>query len=154
MGIKVCNIRLDKQHLESDLKNLNAFLDTVSVKLTSSNFVSTTTKDYWSVLIYFEPNESKNPATEVFLDESEKEAYQALKTWRSQKATELNLKHYLICSNAELRHIASKKPKNIDELRSIKGFGVVKTEKFGEEILSVFNTKRRRRNPTALLVNS
>lgn len=153
MGIKVCNIRLDKQHLESDLKNLNAFLDTVSVKLTSSNFVSTATKDYWSVLIYFEPNESKTPA-EVFLDESEKETYQALKTWRSHKAVELNLKHYLICSNAELRHIALRKPKNIDELRSIRGFGAVKTEKFGEEILSVFDTKRRKRSRPTMMVNN
>ncbi|NHM07823.1 aldolase [Flavobacterium sp. CYK-4] len=154
MGIKVCNIRLDKQHLESDLKNLNAFLDTVSVKLTSSNFVSTATKDYWSVLIYFEPNERKVPVGEVFLDENEKETYQALKNWRSHKATELNLKQYLICSNTELMHIASRKPKNIDELRTIRGFGAVKTEKFGEEILSLFHTKPRKRNKKKMIVSS
>lgn len=152
MGIKVCNIRLDKQHLESDLKNLNSFLDTVIVKLTSSNFVSTATKDYWSVLIYYEPNAQQMKSSEVHLDESEKETFEALKNWRSQKAQELNLKHYLICSNSELINIAARKPKTLSELRAIKGFGVVKTEKFGKEILSVFENRRLKSNQKHLIV--
>ena len=65
MGIKVCNIRLDKEHLQQDQNSMNVFLDSVNVKLTSSNFVTTGTLDYWSVLIFYEPKkESKNPIPE------------------------------------------------------------------------------------------
>ena len=138
MGIKVCNIRVDKQYLDSDQDKMNAFLDTVTVKLTSSNFVSTATKDYWSVLIFYESRKAAQPTViEHDLTEADKELYESLKIWRNNKAAELNLKHYMISHNSELRNIAIAKPKTKLALRKIKGFGEVKVEKFGMEILAI-----------------
>ena len=143
MGIKVCNIRLDKKHLELDQKNMNAFLDSVIVKLTSSNFVTTTTTDYWSVLIFYEPKkDAKSVVVVKELIGSGKEFYELLKIWRNNKAAELNLPHYLISHNAELMSVAVNKPKTISELKKIKGFGEIKTEKFGQEILAVMNLRK------------
>ena len=140
MGIKVCNIRLDKEHLQQDQNSMNVFLDSVNVKLTSSNFVTTGTLDYWSVLIFYEPKkESKNPIPENDLIGVDHEIYEALKTWRNNKASELNLKHFMVSHNSELMNIAIKKPKTISELKKIKGFGEIKTAKFGKEILKVTN---------------
>jgi superfamily II DNA helicase RecQ len=108
--------------------------------LTSSNFVTTGTTDYWSVLIFYEvKKEAQNPIPENGLIGIEKEMYEALKTWRNNKATELNLKHYMISHNSELMNIAIKKPKTISALKNIKGFGEVKTAKFGQEILAMIN---------------
>ncbi|WP_309642730.1 HRDC domain-containing protein [Flavobacterium sp.] len=141
MSIKVCNIRLDKEHLQPDQNSMNAFLDSVNVKLTSSNFVTTGTTDYWSVLIFYESKkETQTPIIENQLTGVEKELYEVLKTWRNNKATELNLKHFMISHNSELMNIAIKKPKTISALKKIKGFGEVKTAKFGQEILSVLNS--------------
>jgi superfamily II DNA helicase RecQ len=140
MSIKVCNIRLDKEHLQPDQNSMNAFLETVNVKLTTSSFVTTATTDYWSVLIFYEPKkESKKPILENDLIGVDYEIFEALKTWRNNKASELNLKHFMVSHNSELRNIAIKKPKTISELKKIKGFGEIKTAKFGKDILKVTN---------------
>jgi superfamily II DNA helicase RecQ len=138
MAIKVCNIRLDKEHLQLDQNRMNAFLDTVSVKLTSSNFVTTATTDYWSVLVFYEEKKQvESPIPENVLIGEEKKIYEALKTWRNNKAAELNLKQYMISHNSELMNIALHKPKSIVDLKKIKGFGEVKTAKFGQDIIAI-----------------
>ncbi len=140
MSIKVFNIRLDKKHLQSDQNNMNAFLDSVQVTLTSSNFVTTGTIDYWSVLIFYElKRDTRLPTPEDDLIGTDKEMYEALKIWRNTKASELNLKHFMVSHNSELMNIAIRKPKTISELKKIKGFGEIKTAKFGKEILKVTN---------------
>ena len=55
MNIKVFNIRLDKEHCQEDQNRMNQFLDSVEIKLTSTNFVTTTTVDFWSAVVFFEP---------------------------------------------------------------------------------------------------
>lgn len=143
MSFKVCNIRLTKEHLQLDQKRLNEFLETVDVKLTSSNFVTTNSIDYWSVLVFYEPKfglqESKGTIGEEAIPE-QKDLYLALKNWRSKKAKELALSHFKICYNSELIALASNKPKTVIELEKIKGFGTIKIKKFGEEILEVVNS--------------
>lgn len=138
MAIKVCNIRLDKEHLQLDQNRMNAFLDTVSVKLTSSNFVTTATTDYWSVLVFYdEKKQAESHIPESILTNEEMEIYEALKAWRNNKAAELNLKQYLISHNSELMNVAIHKPKTLAALKRIKGFGEVKTAKFGQDIIAV-----------------
>lgn len=138
MSIKVCNIRLDKAYLESDQNKMNNFLDSVTVKLTTSNFVTTRTVDYWSVLIFYEPNALKQtPTIENKLTVTQEEMYHSLKVWRNNKASELDLPQYMICYNSELIAITIRKPKTITDLRKIKGFGETKTAKYGKDILAV-----------------
>jgi hypothetical protein len=55
MNIKVFNIRLDKENCQNDQSKMNAFLDSVEVKLTSTNFVTTGTVDFWSAVVFYEP---------------------------------------------------------------------------------------------------
>jgi hypothetical protein len=59
MNIKVFNIRLSKEHCQSDQDRMNEFLNSVEVKLTSTNFVTTSTVDYWSAVVFFEPKKVK-----------------------------------------------------------------------------------------------
>ena len=143
MSFKVCNIRLEKEHLQQDQKRLNEFLDTVQVKLTSSNFVTTNSIDYWSVLVFYEPKVSLQEPIGTFEQEAipaQKDLYLALKNWRTKKANELALSHFKICYNSELIALASNKPKTVLELEKIKGFGTIKINKFGDEILEVVNS--------------
>ena len=44
---------------------------------------------------------------------------------------------YFIYSNVQLEEITDKKPKTVDELKSIKGFGDVKCKKYGEDIIEI-----------------
>jgi ATP-dependent DNA helicase, RecQ family len=73
--------------------------------------------------------------TEV-LDEVQERRFQALKGWRKQKATELDVPAFVVFSDQTLRKIAIKNPKQPDDLRGITGIGEVKLEKFGWDVLA------------------
>lgn len=76
MNIKVFNIRLDKEHCQEDQKRMNEFLDSVNIKLTSTNFVTTTNVDFWSAVVFFEPKkESKSLVNDTELTFDEKKIY-------------------------------------------------------------------------------
>lgn len=140
MNIKVFNIRLDKEHCQEDQNRMNQFLDSVEIKLTSTNFVTTTTVDFWSAVVFFEPKkETKTTMVERELTDEEKKIYTALKKWRSDKAQQLMLPHYMICHNSELASIAVQKPQTLRDFKSVKGFGKNKTSNYGEDIIALLN---------------
>ena len=45
----------------------------------------------------------------------------------------------MICHNSELISIAVSKPSSVSQLKLIKGFGTIKSQKFGDEIISLLN---------------
>jgi superfamily II DNA helicase RecQ len=140
MNIKVFNIRLSKEHCQEDQNRMNQFLDSVDIKLTSTNFVTTTTVDFWSAVVFYEPKkESKPMVDDRELTVEEKRIYSALKKWRSDKAQQLILPHYMICHNSELISIAIKKPQRLEDFKAIKGFGENKTANYGDDIISLLN---------------
>lgn len=140
MSIKVFNIRLNKEHSQEDQNRMNTFLDSVNVGITSSNFVTTGTIDFWSVLVFYELKKDKKISTdERELTQEEKKIYAALKQWRSHKAQQLILSHYMICHNSELVSIAIKKPQKLDDFKTVKGFGENKTTNYGDDIISLLN---------------
>ncbi|WP_186438432.1 HRDC domain-containing protein [Cohnella terricola] len=65
------------------------------------------------------------------------EAAAALRAWRRTKATEEKRAAYLIATNRELQLLAVFLPQTLDELAEIPGFGKVKTEKYGSEIVEL-----------------
>ena len=140
MNIKVFNIRLSKEHCEEDQNKMNEFLNSVEIKLTSTNFVTTSTVDFWSAVVFYKPKKDiKSTIDYNELSVEEKKIYDALKQWRNDLAKESKWSAYMICHNSHLVSIAKLKPQNLDELRKIKSFGDSKTEKYGEDIISVLN---------------
>jgi superfamily II DNA helicase RecQ len=68
---------------------------------------------------------------------TEEQLIDGLKKYRLEKSKELNIKPYFIFNNEEMGDIIAKKPKNKEELLKMKGFGPVKVEKYGEDILRI-----------------
>lgn len=144
MNIRVFNIRLSKEFCLVDQNRMNEFLDTVEVKLTSTNFVTTGTTDYWSAVVFYEPKKKTESSKEEKLtfedlSKDEKEIFLALKQWRNQKAADLGWSAFRVCHNSHLMAIVEAKPNNLEELAQVKGFGEVRTEKYGDDIMSVLN---------------
>lgn len=140
MNIKVFNIRLDKEYCLEDQNRMNQFLDSVEIKLTSTNFVTITTVDFWSAVVFFEPKkEIKSTVVERELTDEEKKIYAALKKWRSDKVQQLMLPHYMIFHNSELASIAIQKPQTLQNFKTVKGFGENKTAHYGDDIISLLN---------------
>jgi len=61
-----------------------------------------------------------------------------LKNYRLITSRKENLAAYLIFSNEEMERLAEKYPTCEKELLEIKGFGKVKVEKYGKDILKIF----------------
>ena len=140
MNIKVFNIRLDKENCQNDQSKMNTFLDSVEVKLTSTNFVTTGTVDFWSAVVFYEPKNTNLTQKEVIeLNEKEKEIFTALKQWRHDLALKLGWSAFRICHNSHLISIAKEKPQNLDELKKVKSFGESRTLHYGDDIISLLN---------------
>lgn len=142
MNIKVFNIRLSKEHCQNDQAKMNEFLDSVEVKLTSTNFVTTGTIDYWSAAVFYQPKSVKSQKSEnkLQLDDlssDELKIFKALRSWRNDLAEKLNWSAFRICHNSHLLEIAKHNPKTIVELGLISTFGAARAEKYGAEIMSV-----------------
>ncbi len=143
MNIKVFNIRLDKDNCIVDQNRMNEFLDSVEVKLTSTNFVTTTTTDYWSAVVFYEPKKAAKTLekeSEIELFANEIEIFNALKIWRNDLANKLGWSAFRICHNSHLIAIAKEKPNTIELLQKIKGFGIAKSEKYGDDIIVLLNS--------------
>lgn len=140
MNIKVFNIRLDKENCQNDQSKMNTFLDSVEVKLTSTNFVTTGTVDFWSAVVFYESKNANSTQKEVIeLNEKEKEIFTALKQWRNDLALKLGWSAFRICHNSHLISIAKEKPQNLDELKKVKSFGESRTLHYGDDIISLLN---------------
>jgi len=141
MNVKVFNIRLSKEHCQNDQQKMNDFLDSVEIKLTSTNFVTTRTIDFWSVVVFFEPKKiiSENKFIESDLLPHERKIFKALRHWRNDLAEKLNWSAFRICHNSHLISISKTNPKTIDELEKVPGFGKNRTDKYGEDIIAVLN---------------
>lgn len=142
MQIKLFTIRLDADCLEIDQNSLNDFLGTINFKKSDTHFVEAD-ENYWSVMVHYE--EQSDSQTEeinkpVEMNEEEKVLFQNLKKWRSEKAVELGFKSFMVCYDSELFNIVVRKPKSIEELKTIKGFSNVKSQKYGDDIISLLKT--------------
>ena len=63
--------------------------------------------------------------------------FEALRVWRSAAAKEQRVPPYVIFHDSVLRDIAAVRPATLEELGQIKGVGVSKRERYGEQVLGI-----------------
>jgi superfamily II DNA helicase RecQ len=145
MNIKVFHIRLTKGHLHNDEEAINNFLDSVEVKKTATELI-TGQPNFWSVVVFYDERESKavqagklavSDKSELSINELK--IFDALKQWRLDVGMHENKPPFMICHNTELMAIAKLRPKLIDDLFQIKGFGTRKVVKYGADIIALLN---------------
>lgn len=70
-----------------------------------------------------------------------------LKAYRLETSRQENVQAYVVFNNRQLEDLISQKPKTIEELQQISGFGPVKAEKYGPGILALINPAERMKVP-------
>jgi superfamily II DNA helicase RecQ len=60
-----------------------------------------------------------------------------LRDWRLERARMDAVPAYVVLHDATLRELAAVRPRTLDELASVKGFGPVKVERYGDALLAV-----------------
>jgi len=148
MKVRIFAIRLISEKFISDQKSLNDFLESIEFVKSDTHFVEDET-NYWSVLVHYEEKKSENKPErkigdiqEQDLEPEQLKVYEELKTWRIRKAQDWNISGFMICHNSELLNCVVTRPKTIADLKNIKGFGNLKIENHGEEILMIINRRR------------
>lgn len=71
----------------------------------------------------------------------EEARFQILRTWRKNKAQELDIPAFVVFGDKTLIDIAKKNPQNLEDLKLIYGIGEAKLEKFGWDLLAEINQK-------------
>jgi GTPase SAR1 family protein len=72
--------------------------------------------------------------------------FRQLKEWRNIKAREMKLPHYMIIPQKTMVTLANFIPQSQPALKLVKGMGVKKSEKFGEEILEIIVSYCKKEN--------
>ncbi len=70
-------------------------------------------------------------------DEMDADLFERLRNWRGEQARAQKVPAYVVLHNSHLEEIASRKPRNVRELGAIKGIGLRRAGRYGEEILAL-----------------
>lgn len=151
MKAKHFHIRLNRESLLQDEDAINAFMQSVSVKKTATQFISKEQGNFWSILVFYDDTpavlfhhdsivEKQSLVETSVLNEEETYRFEALKSWRAYRATKENVPHYVVAHNSHLAAIAKLNPSASKDLFQVKGFGQTKVAKYGEEIIALMNS--------------
>lgn len=72
------------------------------------------------------------------------EIYQDLKRYRYETSQAEGIKAFQVFTNAQLTDVITKMPSTLEELKQVSGFGEVKVDKYGDEILAIIEKNRER----------
>lgn len=142
MRIKVFKVRILEEFLNTDEALINSFLEQHEIVNMNAKFINGN-DNYWSIMVYYLIPNEKKVSDQTFKDSDEnltkeqKVIYEALKSWRLKKARELDVPSFYICHNSHLISITKSLPVSLKDFSEIKGFGNVRRDKYGEEILDV-----------------
>ncbi len=81
--------------------------------------------------------DKKPEAWRESLSEADMGLFNLLRDWRSQKSKKEGVPPYILFTNQQLADIVKKRPQSMAELTQIDGIGKGKSQKYGDEILSI-----------------
>jgi ATP-dependent DNA helicase RecQ len=102
----------------------------------SGALVEVTTPDGFRVL-HVDPSVQPpriKTSSDVDVDE---ELVTRLRSWRLERSQEDAVPAYVVLHDATLRELAALRPQTLQELAGVKGFGPVKVERYGDDLLAV-----------------
>jgi hypothetical protein len=154
LGESIANLEVetDNKELRKKAKNICKWLqEETAVKLAAvvcceSGFSSSQyLKAVSSAELKITPKkEKKTEITYTEADVGHPELFQSLKDWRSQKAKDGNLAHFQVMHQKTLVQIAVNLPDSLQALMKIKGIGKKLAEKYGEELVNLVSTYRKK----------
>ena len=75
------------------------------------------------------------PKDMILVDSEAKDRHDQLKEWRKTFAKKNDIPAFMVFSNKTLTDLANKNPKTLTELEDVYGFGPVKIDNIGEQVL-------------------
>ena len=97
------------------------------------------TAKYQQILAKHAEKDVENVSANVMVqvDNLDKNIVKALKAFRLNQSRKENIKPYYIFNDAQMQDLIQKNPKTKEELCQVAGFGQVKAEKYGAQIIAI-----------------
>ena len=93
---------------------------------------------YWSVFLEYEPLVEPRPKrAEEELNPEQRALFDALRAWRREEADRQGAPVFIVANNALFSEIARRRPETMEALKSIRGFGQAKAQRYGAKVLEI-----------------
>ena len=76
-------------------------------------------------------------AADEDLPDADSELFERLRSWRGEQAKKQRVPAYVVLHNSHLEEISARKPSTIQELGAIKGVGLRRAARYGDELLAL-----------------
>jgi len=146
LKLKVFTLRFSGSKEGFDDQPLQEFIADKEVIEYSEHFFIHENTPCFTILIAYralESVESRRVARQadarLELDGPEKEAYDALRSWRAATAKMEGIPPYMIANNKQLAKMVKIRPTSREGLGRVEGIGEAKTAKYGDQILEVIS---------------
>ena len=83
------------------------------------------------------PTQSKSPEWRMLLSDNDVPLFNALRSWRAERAKREGVPAYVICTNSQLARMASTRPRSLAGLGAINGVGKAKLKNYGHDLLAL-----------------
>jgi len=139
MHVKIITLPFDPTRNVFDDDTINQFTINKHIISIKSQFFYHNNQPFWSVFIEY------NVDVDLTIKEDLKDSldqpgllfYNRLKEWRKTKADENKIPVFIIATNKQMIDIINEKPRTLEALRMIDGFGNKKVAKYGQDIISM-----------------
>jgi len=143
MLARVITLGFDALTRRFDDEPLRDFVKDKKILQMNEHFFQKDGEPYLAIFIAFENSPMALPEKAKKKDDSWRELikdedlplFNALRDWRKMRSDQEGYPPYLICTNKILAAVLDKRPQTLEELGQIEGFGKVKLEKYGKDIL-------------------
>ena len=105
----------------------------------SGALVEVTTPDGYRVL-QVDPSVTPPPIRMTSDADVDRTVVTLLRSWRLERSREDAVPAYVVFPDATLRELAALRPQTLNELAGVKGFGPVKVERYGDDLLAVLSS--------------
>ncbi len=118
------------------------------------HFFTHQNQPYWAVMLVYQVPIVQNPPPPKnsgdFRNQIEPQdlpLFEQLKKWRSEKAQQVGIPPYLICTNRQFAELIKLKPKSLSQIAQIDGLGPAKQKQYGQELLAFFTPEKHENIP-------
>jgi superfamily II DNA helicase RecQ len=134
MNIKIFTIPFDRDKKYFDDDEVNKFIINKKIFEYKINFFCEDNRNYWTVIIVYETVIEKVSISKE-MTEVERILFDKFREWRKETAENEGIPVYIVATNNQIASIIRLRPKSLEQLKTIDGFGKKKIEKYGKIIV-------------------
>ena len=91
------------------------------------------------------PGAQRDESWRELLAEADWPLFNALRSWRTERAKREGIPPYVICNNRQLAELVNARPATLAALGGIEGFGEAKLKKYGKDLLALIGGRAQQR---------